>query len=148
MKVKMLAALVVGLLYLSVRAEENDAVNKELEKFTGTWKAISSERDGKQLPEDEVNKVQLIVKGKKYQLKTGDQVIEGTHKLDPTKQPKQIDAVRSEGPDAGKTLHGIYELNDEMFRVCFAPPGKDRPTTFATKEGEGQRLLTFKRAKP
>jgi len=74
--------------------------------------------------------------------------INSTHKLDPTKKPKQIDAVRREVPQAGETLKGIYTLDSDTFKVCFAPPGKDRPTEFSTKAGTGFRLLELKRVKP
>jgi uncharacterized protein (TIGR03067 family) len=96
---------------------------------------------------DEVKTVKLTVKGEKYTFRVRDEVIEGTHTVDPGKKPKQIDAVRSKGPDAGKTLKGIYELDGETFKVCFAPAGKDRPAEFATGEGDGRRLMTFKKQK-
>jgi uncharacterized protein (TIGR03067 family) len=146
MKTKVLAALSLGA--LCVATSRADDVSKELETFTGSWAAAAVEHDGRKLPEGEVKTVKLTVRGEKYTFRVGDQVIEGTHKLDPGKKPKQIDAVRSKGPDAGKTLRGIYELDDETFKVCFAPAGKDRPAEFATKEGDGYRLMTFKRQKP
>lgn len=144
---KVLAVLAVGVLGVAVaRAEKN--ADKELKKYTGSWLAVAVEHDGTKAPEEEVKKVKLTVDGEKYIFHVRDMVIEGTHKLDPTKKPKQIDAVRSKGPDAGKTLKGIYELDDKTFKVCFGAAGKDRPTEFATKEGDGRRLLTFERKKP
>jgi uncharacterized protein (TIGR03067 family) len=128
------------------RAEKN--ADKELKKYTGTWAAVSVEHDGKKVPEEDAKKVKLVVDADKYTFHVRDMLIEGTHKLDPTKKPKEIDAVRSKGDNAGQTLKGIYELTDKTFKVCFAAPGKDRPTEFATKEGDGQRLLTFQREKP
>lgn len=146
MKTKLILGLaVVVVLTPSFRADD---AGKELEKFAGEWVAEAVEREGRQLSEGEVKKVRLTVKGEKYTFRMGDQVIEGTHKLDPSKTPKQIDAVRTKGPDAGKTLRGIYELDDTTYRVCFAAPDKDRPTKFSSKEGGGVRVLTFKRAKP
>jgi uncharacterized protein (TIGR03067 family) len=146
MKTRLLA-VVVGVLAATASADDV-AVKKELETFTGSWQAVAVEHDGKQAPEEQVKSVKLTVRGDKYAFQDGEQVIEGTHKLDPSKDPKQIDAIRSKGPDAGKTIRGIYILDALTFKVCFAPAGKDRPTAFATKEGEGQRLLIFKRVKP
>jgi len=144
---KLLAVLGLGVLGVAVsRAEKN--ADKELKTFTGSWVAVSVEHDGKKVPEDDVKKVKLVVDGDKYTFHVRDKVIEGTHQLDPTKKPRQIDAMRTKGPDAGQTLKGIYELNDKTFKVCFAAPGKDRPTEFATKEADGRRLMTFQREKP
>jgi uncharacterized protein (TIGR03067 family) len=140
------AALVaVGLL---AAADAKDDNKKELDRFTGTWKAVSETRDGKEVPKDEVEKIKLVVKGESYTLTTGDETIEGTHKLDPSKSPRTIDAVRTKGPDKDKPLLGIYELTDDTYKACFAPPGKDRPTDFTSKAGSGNRLYTFKKEKP
>ena len=147
MKTKILAVLVIGILAaVTVRAADSD--KKELDKLTGTWTAVSIEHDGKKASEEDAKKVKLTVKGEHYTLQTRDQMIEGTHKLDATKKPKQIDAMRTKGPDAGQTLKGIYELDGDTFKACFAPAGKDRPTEFATKEGDDYRLMTFKWEKP
>ena len=127
---------------------KDEPVKKELEKFNGSWKAVSVEYDGKEVPKDELEKISLTVKGEEYTFRRGDDVIKGTHKLDPTKTPKTIDAVRTEGPDKDKQLLGIYELSADMYKVCFAPPGKDRPTEFISKAGSGYRVIVMKREKP
>jgi uncharacterized protein (TIGR03067 family) len=142
-----IAGLLAAGLLLAADAKD-DAAKKELDKFTGTWKAASMVEDGKEAPRDEVEKVSLTVKGEDYTFRRGDAVIEGTHRLDPSKTPKAIDAVRNSGPDKGKTILGIYELTDDAYKVCFAPPGQDRPTEFASKAGSGNRLIVMKRQKP
>src|SRR5947208_6703922 len=138
-----LVLLAAGLVVLTGQARA-----KEQKTFEGNWKAVSITNDGKEVPKEEVEKVTLTVKGDKYVLKTGAETIEGTHKLDPSKKPWAIDATRTTGPDKGKTIHGIYELTDDTYKVCFAAPGKDRPTEFASKPGSGHRLIVMKRQKP
>jgi uncharacterized protein (TIGR03067 family) len=130
---------------LSVAAADEKA---ELEKFNGTWKGVSVVTDGKEMPKAEAEAVRLTVNGEKYTLKMGNEEIEGTHKLDPTKKPKHIEAVRTKGPNKGEKLLGIYELEGDTYRACFAAAGKDRPTEFKSAPGSGQRVLTFKREKP
>jgi uncharacterized protein (TIGR03067 family) len=75
----------------------------------------------------------------------GEDTIVGTHKVDPTKKPKEIDAMDTEGPYKGKTVLGIYKLEKGEFTVCFAPPGKDRPKEFSTKSGTGELLHVWKK---
>ena len=145
------ALVIVGMLAagLAFAADaKNDATKKDEEKFNGTWKAVSIEYDGKEVPKDEVDKVSLTVKGEDYTFTRGDDVIKGTHKLDASKTPKTIDAVRSEGDGKDKPLLGIYELTDDTYKVCFAPPGGERPTEFASKAGSKHRLIVMKREKP
>src|SRR3954447_590108 len=74
------------------------AGKKELEKFTGSWKAVAAVRDGKEMTRARAGKIHPVVEGEKdtFQDATGKPV-KGTHKLDPSKTPKEIDAVRATG---------------------------------------------------
>jgi uncharacterized protein (TIGR03067 family) len=137
------AALALGL--AASAADDKD----ELGKFTGTWKGVSVVTDGTEAPKAEAEGHRLVVAGEKYTLTAGGQEIEGTHKLDARKVPKQIEAVRTKGPHKGETMLGIYEMTDDTFKVCFAAPGKtERPKEFKSAPGSGHRLLVFKREKP
>jgi uncharacterized protein (TIGR03067 family) len=138
------AALSLG---LAAVAADDKAAKEELEKFTGAWKCVSVVRDGKDVPKPEAEAVRLVVTGEKYALNEGGEAIEGTHKLDPTKKPKEIDAVRTKGPHKGETLRGVYELTEDTFVVCFSAPGKDRPKELKAEGGPGLRVLAFKRDK-
>ena len=141
-----LAALAVGLSAAADDKTPKDA-KVELEKFTGTWVGVSAVRDGKDVPKAEAEAMRLVVSGEKYTLTEGKDEVEGTHKLDPTKTPKQIDAVRTKGAGKGETLKGVYQLTGDTFVVCFAAPGKDRPAEVKAEGGPGLRVLAFKRDK-
>jgi uncharacterized protein (TIGR03067 family) len=145
------ALVIIGVLTagLAFAADaKNDATKKDEQKFNGSWKAVSVEYDGKEVPKDAVDKTSLTVKGEDYTFRRGNDVVKGTHKLDASKTPKTIDAVRSEGTDKDKPLLGIYELSDDTYKVCFAPPGGERPTEFVSKPGSKVRLIVMKREKP
>jgi uncharacterized protein (TIGR03067 family) len=144
-----LLVLVVGLL---VAAEaKDDQAKKEFKKFAGTWVMVTGEKDGEKIPAEHVKKSKLTWKDKECLVVTPHQskeTIKGTTTLDPSKQPKEMDWVRSAGPDAGKTMHAIYEfVGDDQYRICFAPAGKDRPKEFSTKPGTGHTLHVWKRVK-
>ena len=143
-----LFATAVVALGLSAAAADDKAAKDELARFTGTWTGVSATEDGKEVPKAEAEAVRLTVAGEKYTLREGGEDIVGTHKLDPTKTPKQIEAVRAKGPHAGEKMLGIYELDGDTFKVCFAAPGKDRPTEFKSAAGSGRRLLVLQREKP
>ena len=95
-----------------------------------------------------MGKVTLVVKGNHYTYHMGKEVIQGTHKLDPSKTPKQIDAVRSNGPHAGEELKGIYTLEGDTYKACFGAPGKEHPTEFSSTSSGGHRLIVMHREKP
>ena len=44
-------------------------------------------------------------------------------------------------------MKGIYEIDGDNYKVCFAPPGKDRPKEFSSKGDEGLTLSVWKKAK-
>jgi uncharacterized protein (TIGR03067 family) len=143
------ALVTVGLLVTSGVAREDEA-KKELEKLAGTWEAVSVEVGGKQLPEERIKDFKLIIEGDKYTTKAGERTIKGTIKIDPSKDPKTIDATRAEGDEKGKVLLGIYKLvDDDNLKLCFnEPDNKERPTEFKTAEGTKQRYYVLKRQKP
>ena len=47
-----------------------------------------------------------------------------------------MDIFGADGPNKGKTILAIYELNGDTLRVCYDLTGKVRPTEFKTKKGE------------
>ena len=63
----------------------------------------------------------------------------------PTRPP--IDCTLSEGANKGKMQLGIYELDGDTVKFCFAAPGKDRPTDFTTKPGDTRVLSVWKKEK-
>jgi uncharacterized protein (TIGR03067 family) len=126
----------------------NGEAKKDQEAFQGTWVAVSGEQDGKPVPPEEVKKMKLVVKGNRYTFTAGEETEEGTFKLDPAKKPKAVDVMPTTGRDKGKTVLGIYEMEGDTHKSCFAPAGKERPTEFAGKPGSGNSLFVLKRAKP
>jgi uncharacterized protein (TIGR03067 family) len=90
----------------------------------------------------------LVIKSDQYTVTVGAQTDKGTVKLDPSKKPKEIDIVGTEGPNKGKTILAIYELDKDTLKVCYDLSGKARPTEFKTKADTMQFLVTYAREKP
>lgn len=144
MRLRTIALSVVLLL----AADPKDDANKDLERFQGKWTLISAQRDGKKTPDEEAKKITLTIQGSKFVLyKNGEVISEGTFTLDPTKKPKQIDETATVGPSKGKTFLAIYEIDHEHHKICFAAPGKERPTEFSSEPGSGNVLQVWKREK-
>jgi uncharacterized protein (TIGR03067 family) len=136
---------------LSAAADDSEAAKKELKRFEGAWVPASGEKGGAKLADEDVKKGRITWTGKEVRLLTPHQSkeeIKGTVTLDPTTKPKRMDWVRSQGPHKGEAMQGIYEfVGEDSYRVCFAPPGKERPKEFRTKPGSGHTLHVWKRAK-
>ena len=124
-----------------------DAPKKEMTP-QGAWTLVAGETNGNELSEKQLKGGKLVIDGDQYSVTVaGKEAVTGTQKLDSLKSPKTIDITNASGPDKGKTCLGIYELKGDEFRVAFAPPGKARPSKFATKPDSGQWMHVWKRAK-
>jgi RNA polymerase sigma factor (sigma-70 family) len=119
------------------RAAADDAakVKAELKKFQGTWVDIYAEKAGKK--QEEVGEHELKFDGETFSVADHGQVQEkGTFKLDPSKNPKEIDLRIRDRNDEEKTGLGIYTWDGENLKFCWGEPGDEkRPTDFTTREG-------------
>ena len=119
---------------------------KALEPFQGAWSVVSIERDGESVPDDNLAEMVLVVKGDERLIKAGDEVVsKATFTVDPAQKPPTIDIKVAQGPLAGKTVKGIYELKDGTLKICAALEGDKRPDDFTAKEGSGRLLQVFKK---
>ena len=146
MNVRVLLVLAAGLGIVGIAAADAcDAAKKELDELQGEWTLVSATRDGKDMPAERVKGYKNTVKGDKFSITSeGKTVEEGSMKLDPSKKPKEVEFILAEGK---KTALGIYELTGDTYKLCYAPPGKDRPKEFSAKEGTGYTLSVWQRKK-
>jgi uncharacterized protein (TIGR03067 family) len=126
-----------------------EAIEEEMRTLQGTWKQIAYERDGVTEPLDEEGwEPRVTFRGDTFvvTLADGSIPINGTYRLDPTRDPKTIDWQDATGEDAGKTLLAIYSLEGDRLVFCAACPGCARPMEF--RAGPGQVLRVNQRELP
>jgi RNA polymerase sigma-70 factor (ECF subfamily) len=128
--------------------KDADAVKKELALFEGEWNMVRGENAGQLVPEPLLKSWKRVVKGNETAVYFGGQaMLKATFSLDISKKPKTIDYTLTDGPNKGKKQFGIYEIEGDTFRSCFAAPGKDRPSDFTTKAGDERTASVWKKAK-
>ena len=125
----------------------DDSAKQEMKKLEGTWTLVNGEMDGKAIPASDVKTASLVIKGNHHSVHIGRLAIEGTHTVDPAKDPKAIDGLDDSADGKKQKRLGIYQVDGENFEVCFAPPGKVRPTQFNTQPDIGRFRLLWKRVK-
>ena len=111
----------------------------------GNWAMVSGEQDGKAIPDDELHKFGLAIVGNQHTVTWADAELKGTHELDTGQTPMTIDATDTAGPFEGMSLKGIFKVDGDLFTLCFAAPGSERPTEFTTKDGSATILHVWKR---
>jgi uncharacterized protein (TIGR03067 family) len=122
---------------------------KDRDPLQGTWTIVSMERDGKKVTAAD-KALTVTIKGSEYTFPSAGGFTksqEGTYKLDPSKDPKTLDVLPTDGPIKGKTFPGIYELDGDTLKACFDAAGKGRPTEFSAKPGSGRVLVIYRRQK-
>jgi len=110
------------------------AADDKADPTAGTWVVESVTRDGK--ADDALKGASRVHDAGKYTLTpAGGKATTGTYTVDAGKSPVTIDMKPDAGRYKGKTLLGIVKTDGEHLTICFAEPGKDRPTAFEARDG-------------
>ena len=67
--------------------------------------------------------------------------------MDANAKPRTMDIACTDGPNKGKTLLAIYQIDGNTLRICVDPAGKILPNAFATSKERPFILLVYQRAK-
>jgi uncharacterized protein (TIGR03067 family) len=127
---------------------DDQAVQEELKRQQGTWKAISSIYEGQEAPAEIVRSITRTVEKDHVVWKRDGKSFAGTRiTLDPSRDPKAIDVIPDGGPNRDERVLGIYKLEGDRLTICMAAPGKPRPTEFKAEKGSGWILRKFAREK-
>lgn len=145
------SALLVAVAALLIAADDakETKIKQEREKLAATWIGVSIEVDGNKLDDDAAENMTVTfdLNGKFTVKVDGDEYMTGTSKIDPTKDPKEVDYTWTQD-GAQKRIIAIYKLDGDKLIVCGASEGDDsRPKEFVSKAGTGQTQLTYKRDK-
>src|SRR5262245_37018673 len=129
-----------------VAAESDPAIKKDLDLLQGEWSMVSGTADGQPMPEEMRKQMKRVCKGDETTVTSGGQVfLKAKISIDPSKTPKTIDYEMLEGFTKGKKQLGIYELEGDTFKACFAAPDAERPTDFANQSGDKRTSSVWKR---
>jgi uncharacterized protein (TIGR03067 family) len=147
MRKKFLIGLVAVTISLAWAADDQE-VKKEMAVLQGEWSMVSGSADGQPMPDEMRKQMKRVCKGDETLTTMGGQMfMKAKIAIDPSKKPKTIDYRMTDGFTKGKTQLGIYEVDGETFKSCFAKPGAERPADFTSKPGDGRTLSVWKRAK-
>ena len=148
MKTQLLVITGLGLLLVACNRQQPAAAppKTDLDRFQGTWYLVAAVKDGNVLPEDKVKQTTIVFKGDTFRFPGLAEYATsqaGTIKLDENKTPKEMDAISTEK----EVMLGIYRMDDNGYKICFAPAGKPRPTDLRSEPGSGNILQSWGREK-
>lgn len=135
---------------LTVAADNDDDVKKELKAMEGKWRTVSLEAMGTAFPKGSVPEFTYVAAADgKCVGQFGKEEFKFTMSIDPKKSPKTCENVHESGQDKGKKQYGIYKLEGDKLTVCMTPRGAaetDRPKDFSTKDTKNV-VFVFERVK-
>jgi uncharacterized protein (TIGR03067 family) len=115
----------------------------------GTWTCAAATIDGSPLAADTAKLLKLTLTADRFKTQRGEQVLfDSTYTIDPTKEPKQIDMIGTEGDLKGKPALGIYKLDGDKLTLCYTMPGNERPAKFESAAKSGVYLVEWVRTRP
>jgi uncharacterized protein (TIGR03067 family) len=118
----------------------------ELKALEGNWQETKEEARGNPTPKPVVANQWIAIDGAKMSWYMGNpapgQVAD--IQVDPTTNPKSIDAVITQGSDKDKKMLGIYKLNKDTLEICWSEPGSDKRPKKFTSTGAGAGLVYAK----
>jgi uncharacterized protein (TIGR03067 family) len=147
------AVLILVLVSSPGRAKDGDdprdAAKKDLAQLQGAWSLVTMESEGRSLDPEEFEGWGSVYEGDRLTLKAKNEIRRrGIVTLDPTRTPKAMNTWDLDGPFQDQTVPGIYILDSDTLKLCFAQPGEKRPTEFTTKSGTGFLFVVYKRQNP
>ena len=107
----------------------------------GTWIATSAELGGVALPPAVLATLRLVLQGGQYALGNDH----GTYRVDERASPAAIDVAGADGPNSGRQIPAIFEIANNMLRICYDLSLSARPTAFQSPAGSKLFLVTFRR---
>ena len=103
---------------------------------------------GKSLVVNELRVKYLVLNSGGYSIvdRTNRIVDSGEYLVDSGASPQTMDIVGREGPNAGRTMLAIYELDADHLTVCYDLDGKERPSDMQPRDDQLLLSITYARA--
>jgi uncharacterized protein (TIGR03067 family) len=126
---------------LTAGAEESAIAPAGEGELVGEWEMVAAWQEGYALDERMVKTGRRVTSATHTATWFGKQkYMEAAYTTDATGTPKTIDLASK-----GKTQLGIYEVEGDTMKICFAAPGRPRPTDFEARTGDGRTSAVWKR---
>jgi uncharacterized protein (TIGR03067 family) len=117
---------------------------KSGDPLTGAWVVVSTINGGNE--DSQLKDHTATFADGKVMFKSKDGKGHGaTYTIDASKDPARIDFLPQDGPHKGKTLKGIFVIDNNVLKLCIGKDGEARPTGLSSKAGEETVLLRLRR---
>jgi uncharacterized protein (TIGR03067 family) len=114
----------------------------------GAWVPVAANVAGRELVVNDLRVKYLVLDAGGYSIvdRTNQIVDSGEYLVDDAASPQTMDIVGREGPNAGRTMLAIYQLDADRLTVCYDLDGKERPNDMQPREDKLLLSITYTRA--
>lgn len=118
---------------------------EQLRALEGEWRFVALQVDGADMPAAAIAASRILIDGDRFRTESPEANYEGVLTVDAAAEPPRIDLEFVEGPEAGNSSYGIYQLHGDQLTICLGLTGAPRPKSFSTKKGSGHALERLRR---
>ena len=118
---------------------------EQLHALEGEWRFVGLQVDGSDVPAAMSAQSRILIDGDRFRMESPEATYDGVFSIDASVEPMRIDIEFVEGPEAGNSSYGIYQLSGDQLTICLGVAGASRPKSFATKKGSGHALERLRR---
>jgi uncharacterized protein (TIGR03067 family) len=114
----------------------------------GAWVPVAANVAGRELVVNDLRVKYLVLDAGGYSIvdRTNQIVDSGEYLVDDAASPQTMDIVGREGPNAGRTMLAIYQLDADRLTVCYDLDGKERPRDMQPRDDKLLLSITYTRA--
>jgi uncharacterized protein (TIGR03067 family) len=115
----------------------------------GAWAPVAATVGGHSLLVAELRVKYLVLESGGYSIiDRSNQIVDsGDYLVDTAASPQTIDIVGREGPNAGRTMLAIYQLEADRLTVCYdLEDTKERPSRMQSNDDQLLLSITYTRA--
>jgi uncharacterized protein (TIGR03067 family) len=164
MKMRMAWAMVMSGWFAAAVLSGAQEPSQDQKAMQGSWLVIEYDQDGKQPPAEILKKMKVVIQADKITIQPRlvaevtpflkDKVKfsldegksdESQFKLDPSKKTKVLDLTWRGDRGDTKITKGMYLLDDNTLRICFALADQNRPKKFPEEPKSGLVRMVLKR---
>ncbi len=119
-----------------------------LDELDGIWLPIAADVSGQALVVQELRVARLVLDRGGYEIiDRAEHVVDrGDYRIDGSAVPRAIDIVGVSGPNAGRTMHAIFELDGDRLKVCYDLESAERPHDMEPHVDQLLLSITYARA--
>ena len=119
-----------------------------IRRFVGTWRFDSMRAEGRPVPIEALKDAKLVLDGDRFAMTDANGTVGGVYWVDASAAPMTLDIVFTDGPERGKGVRAIFQLEGDTYTSCVDVAGRGRPKAFTAEPGSGHVLQVLKREKP